>query len=380
MPQNSRLSLSSLRKRAGFVTMTVLLIALICFVGAIAMVSGSLMQVQSSARSQDRMTGLLLAEAGVDDAVTQASSDIAFTGRTATVYEDPPTNSKKFGTFTTTITEISGDKRKITSIGTNTNGTTRQVVAIITAGEQALGGAAIMSKGSVDITGNADVNSVPTPNLGISHVYANTDIKMKGSSTVDGILMAAGIVFGGSGSKGTVENGTPVLYPDTVTTNKWRLDWITEAKAGGTMGAVNKNDKITAPMFINGGINLGSKDKVELKGPGSIYVNGDIDLTAQTELLNGATLIVAGTFTQTGQSVYKVKTGTATPSTPTPTMVVYGSGYGATSDVIKLTGGSLADQQGIVYAVNGSIKVAGNSMFVGSLVAGGTGAQISVHG
>ncbi|MES2460317.1 MAG: hypothetical protein V4671_07025, partial [Armatimonadota bacterium] len=106
------------RRSAGFVTITVLLIASICFVVAVALVSGSLAQVQSSARTQDRMTGLMLAEAGVDATVAQITADAAYTGGTGTVYEDPGTNSKPFGTYTTTVTKISDIKQKITSIGT----------------------------------------------------------------------------------------------------------------------------------------------------------------------------------------------------------------------------------------------------------------------
>jgi hypothetical protein len=66
--------------------------------------------------------------------------------------------------------------------------------------------------------------------------------------------------------------------------------------------------------------------------------------------------------------------------TPTPTMIVYGTGYSAGSDVIKLVGGSAGNYQGVVYAVNGSINVAGGAVFVGALVAGGAGSQIYSSG
>ncbi len=364
------------RRSGGFVTLTVLLIAMVAFVAAMILLNTSQGQISASVRSQDRMMGTVLAEAGIDDSISKLSSDPYYTGGTGTLYEDPTTKLKPFGTFATTVTTISDQKRKITSTGTNPNGTTSTVVAIITIDTRALGNAAIMAKGSVALGGNMDINSVPTAGLGISHVYANGNIDMGGSSTVDGYLLAGGTVTGGVGSLGTEQFVPPFPYPDTATTDKWKAEWLAAAQVGPTTVNVNTSTTITAPHYIKGNINLTSSDTVILQGPGIIYVDGNVRLTAQSVLQNGATLVVAGTFTQQGQSIYKMTTGMA----QTPTMVVYGTGYGPSTNVIDLTGGSTADQQGVVYAVNGSIKVAGGSNFVGALVAGGTDARIFATG
>jgi Tfp pilus assembly protein PilX len=87
------------RRSAGFVALTVLMLAMLAFVGALTMMSVSQSQIRSAARSQNRMTGLVLAEAGVDDAVLQISSAPDFTGRSGSLYEDPPINSRISGTY-----------------------------------------------------------------------------------------------------------------------------------------------------------------------------------------------------------------------------------------------------------------------------------------
>ncbi len=370
--------MGSRRRRisSGFVTMTVLLIAVFAFVGAITLLGVSQSQVRASTRSQDRMMGLVLAEAGIDDAVTQFTSNPDFTGNSGTLYEDPGTKTKVFGTYQTTVTTIDDLKRKITSTGTNPNGTSSQAIAIITIDTRALGSAAIMANGPIDVSGTMYVNSTPTLDLHISHVYANGNVAMGGSSFVDGYLAAAGTVVGTAYYPS--ESGVPPYpYPSAATTNKWRTEWIAAAQAGGTINNnVKTSTTITAPKYINGDITLNNSEAVVLTGPGVIYVNGNVNLTAQARLTNGATLVVSGTVTQGGQAVYTMTAGTL----PTPTMVVYGTGYSATSDVIQLAGGSVGNQQGIVYAVNGSIKVAGGSTFVGALVAGGAGSHVSANG
>lgn len=363
------------RRSAGFVALTVLMLAMLAFVGALTMMSVSQSQIRSAAQSQNRMTGLVLAEAGVDDAVLQISSAPDFTGRSGSLYEDPPTNSRIFGTYQTTVTKVDEVVRRVTSVGTNPNGTKVTVVAIVNVDTRALGNAAIMANGAINVGGTMLLNSIPTPDMHISHVYANGNVSMGGSSFVDGVLMAAGTVTG-TAYYPSQTGVAPFPYPNSTTTDKWRADWISAAQAGGTINAVKKTATITAPKYINGDITLNNSEAVTLNGSGVIYVNGNVNLTAQSTLTNGVTLVVSGTFTQGGQSTYKITTGL----TPTPTLVVYGTGYGMSSDVIQLTGGSLANQQGIIYAVNGSIKVAGGSTFVGALIAGGANAQVSTTG
>ncbi|MES2460318.1 MAG: hypothetical protein V4671_07030 [Armatimonadota bacterium] len=239
-----------------------------------------------------------------------------------------------------------------------------------------------MAKGNVDIGGTMDINSVPTPNLGISHVYANGNITMGGNSKVDGYLSAGGIVIGGTGALGTEENVPAYPYPSAATTDAWRTAWIAEAQAGGTANNLNGNsNNINAPKYINGNISMSSSEKLTLNGPGIIYIDGDVKLTASATITNGATLIIRGTFSQQGQSVYKITTG----MTQTPTMMVYGlanngSVPSPSTDIIELTGGSSSIQQGIIDGVNGSIKVAGNSIFYGSLISGSTGGSVHATG
>jgi Tfp pilus assembly protein PilX len=359
----------------GFVTLTVLIFAMMLLFIGLLLVSNSLFEVKGATRSQNRIMALMVAEAGVDDAVAQISSNPDFAGRTVTLYEDPGTNARPNGRFTTAVVRASDTLRRVTSVGTSPGQTAVTVVATVVIDTRALGNAAIMANGPINIGGTLTVNSTPTQDLHISHVYGNGDVSMGGSSYVDGVLMSAGNVTGQAYFPS--QSGVAAFpYPSTTQTDQWHAEWIAAASAGGSVNTVRRSTTITAPKYINGDITLSGSDNVTLSGSGVIYVNGNVNLTAQSVLTNGVTLVVRGTFNQQGQSVYKITTGL----TPTPTLVVYGTGSGATADVVGLTGGSLANQQGIIYAVNGNIKVAGGSVFVGALVAGGAGSGVNSTG
>lgn len=365
-PNRARVSSSR-----GFVTLTVLIFAMMLLFIGLVLISGSLFEVKGAVRTQNRVLSLMAAEAGIDDAVAQISSDSDFAGRTVTLYEDPPTNSRANGTFTTVVTKLSDTLRRVDSVGISTMGVQVTVVATIEIDTRAIGNAAIMANGPISIGGTMTVNSTPNPNLHISHVYGNGNVTMGGSSYVDGVLMAAGTVTGQAYYPS--QSGVPPFpYPTVAQTDAWLTAWMSAASAGGSVNTVKKSATITAPKYINGDITLNGSESVTLNGSGVIYVNGDVNITAQSVLTNGVTLVVRGAFNQQGQSTYKIATGV----TPTPTLVVYGTGSTATSDVVGLVGGSLSNQQGIIYAVNGNIKVAGGSTFVGALVAGGSGSGV----
>jgi Tfp pilus assembly protein PilX len=362
------------RRAAGFVTLTVLLILVLAFVGAVTLLGLSQAQVKMATNSQNRLTGLVLAEAGVDDAAARIASDLAFAGHSRTLYEDPPANTRPFGTFRTTVTRIDTLHRRVTSVGTNPNGTTMTAVAVVTIEMTALGNAAIMANGQINVNGTMQVGSDP-PDLHIAHVYANGNVSMGGSSYVDGYLAAAGVATG-TAYYASRSGVTRWPYPDSELTTLWHAQWLAEARAGGTVNGVRRSMTITGPKFIDGDLTLNNDERVTLSGSGVVYVNGNVNLTAQSVLTNGVTLVVRGSFSQGGQAVYKIDPTV----TPTPTLAVIGAGYGVSDDVVQLAGGSLADNQGIIYAVNGSIKVAGGSTFVGALVAGAPGAQVTATG
>lgn len=354
---------------AGYVTTVVLLITLLLAVGAVAVLGMSLTQTQMARRSQEKNIALTLAESGLDDAVDQLRTTPTFTGTTTSLYENPPTNTGtlKLGTVVTTVTDIAPSTytQKVVSVGTTTGGTSQTLVAVVQAKPRSLGDAAQKSNTNITINGNPTLQTRPLNNH-TADIQANGNISMGGSSSVDGTLYAA-VSVSGTGYYPSVSGAPSQSFPSTAVTNAWKAAWLSQAQAGGTVSAPSSDATISAPRYINGSISLKSKDHVTFTGSGVIYVNGDISLTGQSIITSGVTLVVSGTFSQAGGSTYEITTG----SSQTPTMVVYNTFNQGTA--VSLHGNSSATQQGVVYAISGDIDVAGNSTFVGALVAGGTG-------
>jgi autotransporter-associated beta strand protein len=365
----------------GFATIAILMLTMVVSLTLLFMFNMSLTQLRLSRMGQNKATGLTLAEAGVEDAVDHLRLDQKYVTTmgaplTSTLTESSSGMPRTFGSYSVRVTNLNTSTSKVISAGRNPDGTLQTVCALISLDKTPLGKAAILANGDVKISGNASVDSTPA-NLHIADVISNGNVSMGGASTVDGRLIAAGAASG-SAYMGAQSGAASYPFPDTTTTNGWKAGWITAAQAGGTLSAdsIHNGDTIMAPKYINGGISLSSHNTLTFSGSGVVFVNGDISMTAQTVIQNGVLLVVNGTFSQTGQSIYKVTTGLNL----TPTLVVFGTNSSVSSDVIKLTGGSASDQQGVIYAVNGSIKVAGGSIFVGALVAGAPGAEVSATG
>ena len=359
---------------------TLSVLALVTIVTGLLLVvtNRSMFELRQSGRSRDKQMALSLAEAGVDDTVERLRGDWAYTGGSGSLSVGV-NGANAVGSFSTTITEVNPQIRKVISRGTNPNGTKTSVVVLVQRENYHLGDAAIKANKNADIGGTADVVTQPL-HQHIADVYSNSNIYMGSNSTVDGTLYAQGVVSGPSYETGQVYapsvSGAPPIYfpsPSEVAAIKSKL--ITDAQARGTtIGTVKKTMTITAPAYINGDIQLSSYDVVTIVGPGVVYVAGDIRLSGQSKLINGATVGVGGTFVQTGGTVYQITTGHA----ETPTLAVFNT-YNS-SPGVTLVGGADSIQQGIIWANTGGIKVAGGSVFVGALVAGGSNGEVSVNG
>ena len=166
---------------------------------------------------------------------------------------------------------------------------------------------------------------------------------------------------------GTYSGMDPIPFPDKETMSGWKSNWKTQAQTGGTLnGNITTTTTITGSRYINGSIRLTSNRSVTLNGPGIVYVNGDVDLGAQSSLTNGCILVVAGTFTMNGQAIYRID---KTVTNPTPSLFIYGNEpLDASTVTCSLLGGSSNDSFGIVTLCYGSLKVGGNSTFTGSLM------------
>jgi hypothetical protein len=412
-------------RRRAFTTVSALFLVALALLTVFVMASVSMTQIRLSARGQARAIGLTLAEAGVDDTVDRLRLDPGYSRGVFTreqLFEDPDTRQRSLGWYRVKVEDVTGDPtaRKVTSAALKPDGETPlgvQMVAVVRLDSFQLGSKyAVLANGPVKITGDANVATRPA-GLHSADVRSNSDVTVSGNAAVDGGLYASGAVTGEGyyPSKG----GLPrVYFPSVATTDGWRTDWVTTSRStnqilqganvgssgagggggtgagGGNGGGNNGNGGnnaangvggptvITAPAFIQGDVRLNGSEQVELRPAADpkrsvVYVDGAWEMNASSRLTNkGVTLVVNRTFRQNGQSLYTVEQ----PAVDTPTLVVFGTGFGAADDVIRINGGGTAFNQGVVYAVNGSIVVNGTAAFVGSLVAGGAGGGITVNG
>jgi hypothetical protein len=269
-----------------------------------------------------------------------------------------------------------------------TDANKRKVVAYITQGNLSLGGSAILSNGTVSISGGANIATSPA-NQHNADVFGNGNVNLGGAGYDDGTLVSHGSVTG-SGYYGSLSNQSSMPFPDTATTAMMQSNWIALSQAvvspattpniiqaSNLFKGGNKSEIITAPAYINGNIQLTSTQSITFV-PSSptatnqtVYINGNLKSVSGSTITNAADLIVGGTFTMAGQSSYAITPPAA--GNPMPTLAVL------TGD-ITLNGGSTNVQWGIIYSVNGGIKVNGNAVFTGALVAGGVNSSVTATG
>lgn len=360
------------RLQAGSITLTIVVLLSGISVVTLALLSVTMTQVRITKAGNDRATGLTVAEAGVDASIDALTGDYSTTTVNGTLYEDAA-KTRVFGTYSAAITDINvtlGIKKAV-SVGTNGNGSTRKVVALISQGTMNLGNAALMSNGAIDLGGGANIATLPAQ-MHVADVYGNGNVNMTGSGYTDGRLISAGTV-NGTAYFPSVSAAPKIPFPDALKRQTMQTDWIAESKL--TNNIINANNlfsgsgnsrTITAPAYLNGNIHMTSDKTLTLTGTGVVYVNGNVKITANSVLTNGVTLIVGGSWSQEGQAIYKVTTAAdGSQLSPAPTLAVC-------SGDIGLQGGAANIQWGIVYAVNGGIRVNGNSVFTGALVAHGS--------
>lgn len=374
------------QNRASASAMLLMILAL-AFLGVLSIFSLAVNQVAQTRRTQGHISGLAVAEAGVEYAIDQLGTNGNWAGTTLTLYEGTPSASPVYGTATVSAVKDSSVKWRVTSVGKGQEGFTRTVVTVLEKQSRPLGTAAIMSEGPVTVGGSAHVQTVPA-NGHNADIFSNTSVSQGGSSIVDGTLWSAGPISG-TGFWPSQPYTERIPFPDSTATAVLKSDWITRAQAGGTVTPNNgsipgsaasssvvfngQTVTITGNKYINGNISLKSKEKLIFNTNGNdvVYINGNLELGGQTEVTNNVTLIVKGRLRQVGGTVYKT-----TPAIrPSPTLVILGEGYAASEDTVSLTGGSSTTDWGVVWAMNGSIDLTGNSAFTGAWVVSGAGSS-----
>ncbi len=230
---------------------------------------------------------------------------------------------------------------------------------------------ALVAEGNVDMTGNGNTVTVPSPPHEAS-VFTNGNYTGSGNASVDGDISAAGTVTGGTAAGDKTSGADPVEFPDDAVVDDWRATLLAEAQTGPTLGNVNSSRVINAPAYIVGSIDLSSGDIVVVNGPGALFVTGGIRMSGQSALINnGAIIATDGNIVQSGQSRYEVQ---GDPSQAG--LITFSSDPAA----VKMSGGSSGSAQGIVYVPNGGVVFTGGSWFEGAIIAGDGGVTITGDG
>lgn len=364
------------QSQRGFTSMNLLPVLFCGIVAFLAIGHYVTQQITIGRISRAKYAALLAAESGVDNAVQMITANNGFNGENVNL---PATNLLPFASYSTTVTRPTSTVWRVLSTGTYRDGTRSRVVAVIRNVRRNPGSAAIQANGNVNIAGNVEVttDSGSTAN---ADVLANGNITIGGSALINGIVGAVGTAFLNSGQAVSVHNGIdPLYFPPKSTVDSWKTQWTSQAQAGGTVaGGVSASSIINGNRYIDGDINLGGSSVLELRGPGTVVVKGNVSLSASARIVSSVELVVLGTFTMTGQAVYRVNwSGTGT----TPGLWVYGNEPSIASTITTtLLGGSSLDSQGIVTILYGSVRLTGSSAFRGAISVNQGSAEVNTTG
>jgi len=313
---------------------------------------------------RSKYAALLAAESGVDSAVQMIASNNSFTGESLNL---PATNLIPFGSFSTTVSRINPTSWRVLSTGTYRDGTRARVAALLQNSQRHPGSAAIMANRSVSVNGSVSIVGNPQ-GTGGADLLSNGNIFVGGSATVDGSVGAVGsVTISGQANVKETHNGiNPIVFPSNTTITTWKNEWMAQGQSGGTiLNGITASTVVNGSKFIDGDINLTDGSLVELRGPGTVFVKGNLRLGATARLRNSAELVVLGTVSMADQSVYSaVWNGSGT----TPGIWIFGN---ETNDAGSITatmqGGSDADSLGIVSVLYGSLRLTGSNAIRGAL-------------
>ncbi|MHB0913812.1 MAG: DUF7305 domain-containing protein [Armatimonadota bacterium] len=352
-----------LKSNKGSISMATMILMLAAVMVSLAVSSKSVDELRRATKIGDGAIALSLAEAGVDYTVAKLRETSGYSGTGGSI-------DFAEGSFSTTVTQIGGGKKRITSVGSLDSGTSCTVEVILnSSGASMFPDGAVVSNGGVHFGGQGSTETIPSGEPE-AHVYANDDIQCNGQADIDGGLYAVGSITttGHSDYTESVSGAPQVEFPDDATVDAMEDDWRDQALAGSSRGGISLASSqtltITAPCYVAGNISLSSKSKLTITGSGPVYVTGNVSVSGQAQLINGTNLVVAGTVSQSGQSVYKV-----TGDLGTCALISLSTN---STQAIQVTGQANDVQMGVVYAMKGGIKLSGQGTVWGAIIAAGT--------
>jgi hypothetical protein len=359
---------------ASVVTLAVLSTTLLGVVGISQLMR---QQVKLTSWNSERDIARGMAESGIDVAVQKVYANSGYTGEQTTVTSASGTSQ---GSYTTIVSALTDGTYLLRSTGRSTLGITVSLVATAEITKQPPGSTGIISNGPIRITSGATMRTLPAGSH-CAGLASNDRITIDGSCNIDGTVRSRlNVVASGTIYK-KCENQPKLSFPSQSDVEKCRSSEYVKACSGGTRyGDVTSSTTITGPKRITGNIKCGSSEKIVLKGPGTIYVDGNVELDDSATLENGTCLVVNGTYTQNSRSCYRIDKSV---TTKTPTLMVCGNRTSSSDYVPSTTctmrGSSVStDYIGVVQVCKGDLEIKGNASHTGcfSVLSGKTTVSI----
>ncbi len=355
---------------ASVVTLVVLSTTMLGVVGVSHLMS---QQVKLTSLNSERDIARGMAESGIDVAVQKIYVNSTYTGEETNVTSAGGTLQ---GSYTTSVSTLPGGTFLIRSSGRSTMGVKVSLVAMAEITRQPSGATGIISNGPIRIASGATLRTLPAGShcAGLS---SNDRITIEGSCNIDGTVRSRLDVQASGSIYRKCENQPRIPFPSQTDVEKCRSTEYAKACSGGTRyGDVSSSTTITGPKRISGDIKCGSGERVVLKGPGTIYVDGNVELDESATLENGTCRVVNGTFVQNSRSCYRID---KTVTSKTPTLMVCGNRISScdsdSSTTCTIRGSSVStDHVGIVQVCKGDLEIKGNASQTGcfSVVSGKT--------
>lgn len=167
------------KNQKGVLLISVLVIATILILIGFSLTSFTVSQYSVSNNKVFSTNALMVAEAGVEDAVRQMNESDSYTGATDVEFFNNQTQGK--GTYTTVVTDLATDAKQIVSTGTvyrygHTSPESSRIVKVTIVGTNSSGYSVHTGPGGLILGGSANITN--------SDVYVNGTITMTGTSKI----------------------------------------------------------------------------------------------------------------------------------------------------------------------------------------------------
>ncbi|MFM7188412.1 MAG: hypothetical protein ACKO14_11415 [Armatimonadota bacterium] len=355
-PQRIRKSAS-----ASIVSLVVLSVTMLGLVGLTQLMS---QQVKLTSWNNERDVARGMAESGIDVAAQKIYANGGYTGEDTIVTSASGTPQ---GSYSTRVSPLPDGTFLIRSTGTTTLGIKINLVANVEVMRQPAGSTGIISNGPIRITSGATLRTLPAGGH-TAGLVSNDRITIDGTCNIDGTVRSRLDIRASGSIYKKCENQPRLPFPSQSEVDKCRNTEYAKACSGGTRyGDVSSSTTITGPKRIAGDVKCGSGEKITLKGPGTIYVDGNIELDESSTLENGKCLVVNGHFIQKSRSCYRID---KTVTTKTPTLMVCGNRTSSCDSPpavsCTIRGSSVStDHVGIVQVCKGDLEIRGNASQTG---------------